>query len=134
MYDGNKIIAGLVIFIVLLTYPIWSSLGGAAQAPKPSLETPVIEKMAEKKCIENTQFMKSSHMQLLIDWRDEALRNGNRTFKNTEGKNIVISLQNTCMKCHSNKDKFCDSCHTFAAVKPYCWECHLTPEKQDKGF
>lgn len=134
MYDGNKIIVGLFIFVVLLTYPIWSSFGKAAQAPKPSIETPVIEKMAEKKCIESTQFMKSSHMQLLIGWRDEALRKGNRIYKNREGDEVVISLQNTCMKCHSNKDKFCDRCHSFAAVEPYCWNCHLTPEEQNKGF
>ncbi len=30
-----------------------------------------------------------------------------------------MSLQNGCMKCHSNKKKFCDECHNYMAVKPY---------------
>jgi len=40
-----------------------------------------------------------------------------------------MSLQNTCMECHSNKSKFCDQCHTYAAVNPFCWECHIQPEE-----
>jgi hypothetical protein len=134
MYDGGKIIIGLVIFVVLLTYPIWSSLGRAVPAPKPSLETKEIERMTEKKCIEDARFMRASHMKLLINWRDQALREGNRVYKNKAGREITISLQNTCLKCHSNKEKFCDSCHGFASVKPYCWQCHLTPEQQRKGL
>jgi cytochrome c oxidase subunit 2 len=42
-----------------------------------------------------------------------------------------MSLQNTCMHCHSNKQKFCDECHTYVAVKPYCWDCHIAPKAAD---
>ena len=34
----------------------------------------------------------------------------------------------SCMSCHSNKDEFCDRCHDYLAVKPYCWECHVEPK------
>ena len=27
--------------------------------------------------------------------------------------------------CHANKAEFCDRCHNYAAVKPYCWDCHI---------
>jgi hypothetical protein len=43
-----------------------------------------------------------------------------------------MSLQNSCMKCHSNKKEFCDKCHNYVAVKPYCWSCHIAP-KEDKS-
>ena len=34
----------------------------------------------------------------------------------------------SCMSCHANKDKFCDRCHDYLAVKPYCWDCHVEPQ------
>jgi hypothetical protein len=34
---------------------------------------------------------------------------------------------NTCMQCHTSKKKFCDTCHAYASVTPYCWDCHLAP-------
>jgi len=36
------------------------------------------------------------------------------------------------MKCHSNKKEFCDKCHNYMAVVPYCWSCHIAP-KEEKG-
>ncbi|HID97609.1 MAG TPA: hypothetical protein EYP57_05405, partial [Thermodesulfobacteriaceae bacterium] len=91
-------------------------------------DTPAIQQLEKKECVENTAFMRSTHMQLLNDWRDQALREGNREYVNHKGEKITISLQNTCMKCHSNKEAFCDKCHTYAGVKPYCWDCHIAPK------
>ena len=42
---------------------------------------------------------------------------------------MMKSLTNTCIRCHSNKDKFCDECHHFAGVQPYCWACHVMPKE-----
>jgi hypothetical protein len=39
-------------------------------------------------------------------------------------------LQNTCLNCHNNKSKFCDQCHNYAEVTPYCWECHIEPKEK----
>ena len=41
MHDGGKIIVGLAIFIILLTFPIWSNLatGQSAGVPDPKLIT-----------------------------------------------------------------------------------------------
>jgi len=33
------------------------------------------------------------------------------------------------MDCHNNKTKFCDQCHNYAGVSPYCWECHIEPKE-----
>ncbi len=80
--------------------------------------------------MEAKEFMVESHMQLLNDWRDEAVRQGKRVYVATNGKEYVVSLQNTCMECHSNKSKFCDQCHNYAEVNPYCWECHIEPKEK----
>jgi hypothetical protein len=135
MYDAWKIIVGLVIFVVLFTAAFWMNAGKAAPVPEPKIDTLEIKKMAEaeRKCVEDKHFMRTTHMQLINVWRDQALREGNRDYINQEGKKYYISLQNTCMKCHSNKKDFCDKCHNYAGVSPYCWDCHIAPIEQPKG-
>lgn len=134
MYDTNKILAGLAIFLGLMTYPVWSGVGRTAPPPKPELDTPEIQKMYKKQCVEDKQYMKTTHMQMINEWRDDVLREGKRDYINARGEKVVMSLQNTCMKCHANKDKFCDSCHTYTGVNPYCWDCHLGPKQMKEGL
>jgi hypothetical protein len=138
IFDRNKVIAGLVIFVVLVTVPLWQNLGKTVAAPAPKLDTPVIQKLAEKdkKCVMPTDWMRANHMQMLVDWRDNVVRtnekgaaNG-RDFVTPDGKKYLASLTNTCMDCHSNKEKFCDQCHNYVAVAPNCWGCHLTEGKK----
>jgi hypothetical protein len=71
--------------------------------------------------------MRDIHMSLLNEWRDDVLRDGNRVSVTVNGKEYRKGLQMACMQCHSNKEKFCDTCHEYASVKPYCWDCHLSP-------
>ena len=60
--------------------------------------------------------------------RDEALRKENRVYVSAkDGKKWVISLQNTCLKCHNNYKEFCEKCHVANSVYPYCWTCHIIP-------
>ena len=131
LYDGGKVFVGLAIFVLLFVSPFIFGMSRPNKAPEPSLNTPEINALAVKKCVEPKEFMQTSHMELLDTWRDQALRQGNRRYTNSEGKEFDISLQNTCMKCHSNKKEFCDSCHTYMAVKPYCWDCHLAPIERE---
>ncbi|MHB8880612.1 MAG: sulfate reduction electron transfer complex DsrMKJOP subunit DsrJ [Thermodesulfovibrionales bacterium] len=129
MYNGGKIIAGMLVFLAFFTFPFYYNLGKANARPEPKLNTPVIQQLAEKKCVESRDFMRAEHMQLLNDWRDSVVRDNNRIYKNREGKEFSISLQNTCMNCHSNKKEFCDKCHNYMAVKPYCFSCHIEPKE-----
>jgi hypothetical protein len=133
MYNGGKIIAGLIIFIGLFTFPIFYNMGKASKMPEPKLDTPAIKELpeAERKCVESKEYMRANHMQLLDSWRDKVLREGNLMYESTSGKKYVMSLQNTCMHCHSNKKEFCDKCHTYANVKPYCWSCHIPPKENE---
>jgi len=122
MYDSGKIIAGLIIFVLIITTPIWYNMLDAGEVPKP-------EKPANaKECVVPVMEMRTNHMQILNQWRDEVLRTGDRAFlPPIEGKSYQKSLQNACMQCHTSKKKFCDTCHIYASVNPYCWDCHLAP-------
>lgn len=123
MYDTGKIITGLIIFTGLMTFPIWK--GESSTAPK--LEKPTIS----RECVAPIEYMRTSHMKLLDQWRDTVLRDGNRSMVTVEGKQYKKSLMLACMKCHSDKKKFCDQCHTYASVKPYCWDCHYVPKDKE---
>ena len=124
IYDGGKIIPGLGIFVLLIIFPFLYNHGDAGDVPQP-------EKPASGSCVLPAEQMRAEHMQLLNQWRDDVLRRGDRGFVvEIDGKKYQKSLMNTCMKCHTSKKKFCDGCHDYASVKPYCWDCHITPEEQ----
>jgi len=124
MYDGGKIVPGLLIFVGLMTFPIWHNIGSAHQMPQ--LEKP----KDVKECVRPVPFMRTSHMKLLNEWRDDIIRdNGPRHGKTEGGVVYERSLMKGCLKCHDKKKKFCDQCHNYAAVKPYCWDCHYPPEE-----
>jgi hypothetical protein len=126
MNDRNKIIAGLIVFLALFTFPVWYNLGKAAPAPELKLTDKAKE---AKTCVMSTEYMRSHHMQVLDLWRHSVVRNAERTFVNAEGKEFNMSLSNTCLDCHSNKADFCDKCHNYASVTPYCWDCHIDNPK-----
>jgi hypothetical protein len=72
-------------------------------------------------------------MELLNSWRDEVVRDGDRIFTSLTGQVFNKSLSNTCMDCHSNKSEFCDACHNYGAITPYCWDCHIEPKENPHG-
>ena len=157
MYDGGKILTGLIIGLGLLLSPFIYNAGKAAKAPEPEL-TPKAKKANE--CVASKSFMRAWHMQLLDEWRNEVVRDDDRYYRPREvaremrldkhlldqwrhlvsdgtrhyipkkDKVYYKSLQMTCMDCHSNKTKFCDECHNYMGVNPYCWDCHIEPEEK----
>jgi hypothetical protein len=73
--------------------------------------------------------MKAKHMELLDTWRQAVVREGESLYVASDRKQYRMSLSNTCLNCHSNKDQFCDRCHNYAGVKPACWTCHVVPQE-----
>jgi hypothetical protein len=123
MRDRGKILIGLVIFLALATFPIWYNLVKGEQSQPPEIVKP-----EKGQCVRDAQYMKTEHMTLLMDWRDEVVRDNDRIFVADDGKRYYKSLSQTCMSCHANKDEFCDRCHDYLHVKPYCWDCHVEPK------
>jgi hypothetical protein len=86
--------------------------------------TPVIEIANPGKCVAPAEEMRRNHMEMLKHQRDRTLRQGIR--------GEAVSL-NACIECHASKktgsvlggkDNFCQGCHSYAAVKLDCFECH----------
>ncbi len=157
MYDGWKIIIGLIIGLGLFLAPVFYNVGTDAKPPETEL-TPKAKEAGQ--CVAPKPYMTAWHMQLLDQWRHEVVRDGKRYFNTNEdlwwdysldyrlveswrrlvsgsddhppgdpGKTYYKSLQVTCMDCHSNKTKFCDQCHNYMGVTPYCWDCHIEPKE-----
>ncbi len=123
MYDKGKIIAGLLIFVGLFTSPIWYDLlNGKAALKQPDLLFP--SKENQKLCVADSTYMRTNHMVLLNEWRSEVVREGKRTYISNDHKSFDMSLTKTCLNCHSNASEFCDQCHSYVGVSPYCWDCH----------
>jgi hypothetical protein len=125
MSDKGKIFLGLIVFLGAVTFPVWG--GVFAKSPAPEVTLPA----NEKNCIESREYMVANHMNMLDSWRDNFVRQGQKTYIASDGKEYDISLTKTCMKsgCHDNKAEFCDKCHTYADVDPYCWDCHVSPDQ-----
>jgi hypothetical protein len=124
MNDAGKILGGLVVFLFLVTSPMWYNLATGKGKAGPD---PVIAPEAGTECVANTEYMREYHMDLLNQWRDDVVRRADRVWVSQDGTEYDKSLSLTCMNCHHNKAEFCDRCHDYAAVNPYCWDCHVAP-------
>lgn len=121
--------AGLMV-AVSLTVALPVTAYGDSDDGKSS-RAPVPHNVVEKgdKCVEDEDFMRRNHMNLLKHQRDETMHKGIRTTKH--------SLKN-CIECHASKknnsvigtnENFCQGCHSYAAVKLDCFECHSSKPK-----
>lgn len=128
MNDKKLIVTGLVIFLIIVLFPFWFNRGKAVPPPEVKLTE---QAQAAKECVLAKDYMRSEHMQLLDLWRESVVREADRIYTNPKGKQFVMSLSNTCLDCHSNKADFCDKCHNYASVRPYCWDCHIDKPKEN---
>ena len=125
MRDRVWIVGGLAVFVVALTAPFWCARANTkAMFHGPNLVLPA----NAKECIAPAETMRAQHMRLLVTWRDDVVRRGDRRFVAPDGKVYERSLTRTCFGCHE-KAGFCDRCHTYSGVStPYCWGCHNEPK------
>ena len=107
--------AALALASVGLALTSAVAFGGA---PKPVVK---IENPGQ--CVAPVEEMRKNHMEMLKHTRDRTVRQGIRGEK---------SGLNGCIDCHASKatgtvlgkEGFCQECHTYAAVKLDCWDCH----------
>lgn len=134
MNDKIKIYLGLAIFLVVILFPAWYNFvnGKATYVPDLKIETKDVP--GKETCVMEAEKMRTDHMDLLNDWRDIVVREGHRDYTAWNGRKYEMSLTRTCMDCHSDKENFCDKCHTYMSVSPYCWECHISPEDLEESL
>jgi hypothetical protein len=96
-----------------------AATGGIALAAGPALDA-----ARAGPCVEDPKLMRRSHMDFLKHDRDDTVRRGIRTLKHSFA---------ACVDCHaSTRDNrvtgserhFCQGCHSYAAVKVDCFDCH----------
>ena len=109
----------LLLLMLLLATPV------TADVPMPGIP----DAIKGEQCVEDTDFMRKNHMELLLHQRDKTMYKGIRTKKH--------SLKE-CFTCHVVKDKdnkpltvnspkhFCRECHDYAAVSIDCFQCHTS--------
>ncbi len=126
----NMIITGLVIFVLTVFAPFWFNIITTTQAaPEPEL---LGKAKVQKKCVLSKYDMRANHMSLLDEFRDSVVRDADRQYKAANGYTFNMSLstgENSCLGCHEDKTRFCDTCHNYASVDPYCWDCHTNPKE-----
>ena len=125
MYDGKKIIPGLILFLGIITYPIWHNTvsGKTDYVPKPKVP------VDKKECVEPKALIRLNHKDLLDDWKMSVVRSGIRTYRASNKKIYTMSLTRTCMNCHQDRKEFCDQCHNYMGVTNKCWDCHMYPKE-----
>jgi [DsrC]-trisulfide reductase subunit J len=115
-----------IVLAVLLTAGTALAGSSDATAPASRVPRPLVDAARGEKCVADTDFMRRNHMQLLLHQRDETVHEGVR------GK--AFSL-NGCIECHASRttgrvigsdQNFCQGCHSYAAVKLDCFECHAS--------
>lgn len=110
----------------------------AQQATKAGrTPVPVVPKGAGKHCIRPVAYMRRYHMTMLLHQRNVSVEQG------ILGSDISIEK---CITCHAVKGAdgkpvtyaspkhFCNSCHSYVAVKIDCFDCHKsTPDDPVKA-
>jgi predicted CXXCH cytochrome family protein len=99
----------------------FTGLAGA-RTPKPVVEAA----KSGTQCVAPPEVMRRDHMEFLKHQRDDTVHGGIRGAK--------FSLKG-CIDCHASQKtgsvakeetNFCVSCHSYAAVKIDCFECHTS--------
>jgi hypothetical protein len=124
LHNGGKILIGLVLFLALITFPLWYNFAQGKADYVPELQKPT-----DGPCVMDSVLMRAQHMDVLNNWRDRVVRTGERYYTDDNGRTVEMSLSNTCLRCHEDKEQFCDKCHSFMGVQPYCWDCHIIPKE-----
>jgi predicted CXXCH cytochrome family protein len=116
------------------------SVTNAAETERVNAGVPLpeIPRAMGENCVEDTDFMRRNHMDMLKHQRDETMLKGVRTEQ--------YSLKE-CLNCHvvkgvdskpvtsASPQHFCRSCHDYAAVSIDCFQCHASrPESGTSAY
>ena len=111
-----------------------ASLAGADVSSPAAVRVPhpVIESARGGTCVEEPAIMRRDHMKMLKHQRDETLRGGVRGAKYSLKACIDCHASQTTNSVVATETNFCQSCHSYAAVKIDCFECHTSKPQASK--
>ena len=122
----------LAVMLTSMAAAVWASGTNTADIGVP---VPEIARGQGDSCVEDIDFMRRNHMDLLKHQRDETMHRGVR--------GEAYSLKD-CLGCHAvngpdakpvtvaSPQHFCRSCHDYTAVSIDCFQCHAS--RPEAGF
>jgi len=126
----RSVIAVIAVIAAVMLLRVAISAGAEESEPATGrVPFPEIAKGNGEQCVEDIDFMRRNHMNLLMHQRDDTMLHGIREKKH--------SLKE-CVNCHAvpgadsmaltaaSPKHFCRSCHDYAAVKIDCFDCHAS--------
>lgn len=127
--NKNHLVAfGLILFVLLFTFPVLMNLGKSlTQTQPPTLlqDAKAMQELADKLGVKNVDEFRERHKQVLAEWKDSVVRDGKRVYVNKEGREVPISLQSL-----ASQSQYCNTCHDYVGIeKPSCWTCHVEPKE-----
>ena len=118
----KRLARGWIVGLLLGAATLWIPDAVFSDVAKPKIPS-----ARGEQCVEPVEIMRRDHFDFMKHDRDKTVHQGVRTIKH--------SLAG-CIDCHTNKDasgqfisinaegQFCQTCHTYAAVKIDCFTCH----------
>lgn len=119
IFGRNTGAVSAIILILLIVLPVVYSavshvFAGGAPDEEPFLQMP---DPMYKNCVEETEYMRYHHWELLRGLREEVVRYGKRG-------DVGLHM---CKDCHTSREQFCNKCHDATSLKPDCFGCHYYP-------
>ncbi len=122
--DFRRYCAVLGMSVAMIAGLAFAASADNATDSRVPMPKPVIAAEAGGKCVEDTAFMRRNHMELLKHHRDRTVHEGIRTTQHSLANCIACHASKETGRVTGSKDAFCEGCHTYAAVKLDCFECH----------
>jgi hypothetical protein len=120
--SGRGLLAArVVVLLAVATAALGATADGGTASRVPQ---PTIAVAAPGKCVEDTPFMRRNHMELLKHHRDLTVHEGIRTTQHSLANCVTCHASKETGRVTGSKDAFCQGCHSYAAVKLDCFECH----------
>ncbi len=85
------------------------------------------------KCVAETPYMRSNHMDEILHQRNDTLRKGIRSGNFSLKECINCHVKENSQARYGDNNHFCSGCHNYAAVTIDCFQCHADrPTKAGK--
>lgn len=94
------------------------------QHASAEMELPGLENHKGDKCVDDEDYIRRHHPDLLKHHRDDVMRKGIRTTKYDLNKCVECHVNPKTGSVASSKEDFCVACHAYTGVQLNCWDCH----------